>query len=332
MKVIKNFLLLCLICILGMVLGCSNARQENKTVNKTLVIFSELEPKLTDELLLSFNKSEDARKAHITVKAVYDLKDESCDLYLSERSRLLAMKQQGMLAPLKFTGRKHIPKSLTDKDGCWFGVFFDSYVFLVNQRYAREEGQENIKGWESVVQLRNPRIAMENLSNSKSTKSFLAALAERYGEQAVLNYLWNLNQRIPQYGRFPFSPVRQAVTGDVDIAVTRESFVYKHLDNSFPAYVVFPMEGTPVDLYGIGFAAKSKNKQEAKLFCKWVFESDQWQHTSQRLNTGFRFIFPRGIDEEPINEKLLWLNNKYVDEKSQEQLLNKWLSGVRFSR
>lgn len=332
MKYFKTILLLCTICISIALIGCVLENPEKQQVKKTLVLYSELDPKLTEELIAVFNKSQEAAKEHIFVKAVFDHQDDKFDLYLAERDRLNNLKTEGKLASLKFVGRKHIPRELRDKDNCWFGIFYDSHVFLVNHSFARQIGQENIQGWEDLEKLQEPRIAMENLSNSVSTKGFLCAFAEHFGEQEVLHYLWNLNQKIHQYGRFPFSPVRMAATGDADIAITRESFVYKYLDNSFPAYVVYPKEGTPVDLYGIGYGVKSTHDKEVRSFFRWLYESDEWQMTSQRLNTGYRFIFPRGFDEGAVNDKLLWLNHKYVSEKSQDELLNQWLSGVRFSK
>ena len=82
----------------------------------------------------------------------------------------------------------------------------------------------------------------------------------------------------------------------------------KYLENKFPAYVVHPREGTPVNLFGVGLFKDCRQEQGALEFMGWLLGSDRVQAVAQTHNTGYLFIFPRGINEAPVDEKKLWLN------------------------
>lgn len=103
--------------------------------------------------------------------------------------------------------------------------------------------------WQDIIKLQNVRVAMENLSDSANTRNFLAAFASVRGEEKA----WHISEvltdkflNIP----FPFTPIRLTTVGDADLAITRRSYVFKYLENDFPAYIVFPSEGTPVAYMG----------------------------------------------------------------------------------
>ena len=233
---------------------------------------------------------------------------------------------------MKFALAEKLPSKLRDKDNYWFGIFYDPTVFLINQYYARTIGQSNLKGWTDLENNEKLRIAMQNLTDSNSTKNFLGAFADTMGETTSLNYLWNINRFVGQYAKFPFTSIRMTAVGDADVAITRQSYVFKYLENKFPAYVVHPREGTPVNLYCVGMFAGCKKEKAAQQFMDWLLSSGKVQAAAQANNTGFMFIFPRGLDERPVNEEKLWLNVSYLDSAKQEALLNRWLERVRFSK
>ena len=176
------------------------------------------------------------------------------------------------------------------------------------------------------------RIALENLSDSNSTQNFLAGLADRFGEDESLEYLGNINRFIGQYSKFPFTPVRMAAVGDADVAITRQSYVFKYLENKFPAYVVYPKEGTPVNLFCVGLFKNTADDLRGIAVMEWLLTSEQVQAIAQENATGYMFIFPRGFDEAAADADKIWLNSSYLEPDKQDGLTNKWLSKVRFSK
>ena len=155
---------------------------------KTVILYSELDNKFTENLVDAFNKEQ---KAKLQLKAIYELKPggELPDVVLAEQRTLAGLKRQGRLKPVAFADGDRLPQKFRDADLSWYGVFYDPIVFLVNQQYARTVGQANICSWQDLAGKEQLRIALENLSDSNSTQNFLAGLADRFGEDESLEYL-----------------------------------------------------------------------------------------------------------------------------------------------
>lgn len=321
--------LLAVALVLG---GCAGQRSDKpKDAGRTLCLYSELDNKFTAALVQSFNND---NKEKLQVSFISELKPGAPlpDVVLTERRTLYGFKEQRRLARAELADGARLPAKLRDEDGQWFGLFYDPVVFLVNQQFAREIGQRSLRGWNDLENHGRLRLAMENLSDSGSTQGFLGALADGMGETGSLNYLWNINRFVGQYAKFPFTPVRLAAVGDADVAITRQSYVFKYLESKFPAYVVQPQEGTPVNLYGMAMLNSSERKQEALLFMEWLLRSEKLQAVAQAENTGYMFIFPRGIDEAPVDADKLWLNKNYLQTAKLDDLVNRWIARVRFSK
>ena len=333
-----RLLFLALAALATLLGGCGSDKnsQEPKApvASRTLCLYSELDSKFTQDLVQSFNQMNKEKKLGLELCFIGELKEGEPlpDLVLAEQRTLYGLKKQGKLKQTQFALATRLPSKLQDKEGYWYGVFYDPAVLLVNQYFARTIGQSAMKGWTDLENNEQLRIAMENLSDSNSTQNFLGALADAMGETTSLNYLWNINRFVGQYAKFPFTSIRMTAVGDADVAITRQSYVFKYLENKFPAYVVHPREGTPVNLFCVGVFAASSLDKEAMQFMEWLLASERAQAVAQAHNTGYMFIFPRGIDKAPVDEKKLWLNTSYLEASKQEALTNRWLERVRFSK
>lgn len=306
--------------------GCSN---DKKAASHTdLILYSEMDADFTESIVREYNQQ---AKDGTVIQAIYELKDIEPDIVLCSTRTLNGFCSDNKLQPIVCSAGDRLPIEFKDNQERWYGAFYDPAVFLINQGYARKIGQENLKGWSDLEDRSDIRIALENLSNSNSTQNFLGAFASRLGESISLNYLWNINRFIGQYAKFPFTPIRMTAVGDADLALTRQSYVFKYLENNFPAYVVFPEEGTPVNLYGAAVFSSSKKAAEATDFIDWLITNAAVKRISLEKNTGFMFLLPQGIDGPAADPNKLWLNTNYLSYPEQEKLNRKWLDLVRFS-
>ncbi len=309
------------------VAACSEQTEPKE--KKALVLYSQLEQEFTEKMLASYAE----KNSNLKVTAVYEFNPDAPqpDLILAERSVILELQKQYSLQPYKLNVADKLPAKFVDTEGYWYGIFYDPAVILINQQYARKVGQERLRGWFDLENLKDARIVAESVSNSKSSMNFLFSLSSNLGETVALNYLWNLNQSITQYAKFPFTPVRMTAVGDADISITRQSYVAKYLENNFPAYVVIPKEGTPVNLYGAAIYRGSKNTQNAVNFIEWLITDRDVKTLSQSSDTGFTFVFNPNDKDTPLEPELLWLNTEYIQKTQQEALVSRWLENVRFS-
>lgn len=335
MRMLRWLAFTLLLAAMGLAAGCGQEQEEQKVKpveeRRVITVYSELDHKFTEELLQSFNEANDKK---LLARAVYELKadEPEPDVALAEQRTLNGLKLAGKLKPAAFAAGDRLPEKLRDDDLYWYGVFYDPVVFLVNQQFARVIGQRSLTGWSDLENNERLRIAMENLSDSSSTQNFLGAFADALGETTSLNYLWNINRFVGQYAKFPFTPVRMTAVGDADLAITRQSYVFKYLENKFPAYVVQPKEGTPVNLYCMGIFKNCSEDVQALAFMEWLLADEKVQAVSQANNTGFLFLFPRGLSGGAVDASKLWLNKSYLQPAAQDALTKKWLERVRFSR
>ena len=293
--------------------GCGN---DKKAASHTdLILYSEMDADFTESIVREYNQQ---AKDGTVIQAIYELKDIDPDIVLCGTRTLNGFCSDNKLQPIVCSAGDRLPIEFKDSQERWYGAFYDPAVFLINQGYARKIGQENLKGWSDLEDRSDIRIALENLSNSNSTQNFLGAFASRLGENISLNYLWNINRFIGQYAKFPFTPIRMTAVGDADLALTRQSYVFKYLENNFPAYVVFPEEGTPVNLYGAAVFSSSKKAAEATDFIDWLITDSAVKRISLEKNTGFMFLLPQGIDGPAADPNKLWLNTTYLSYPEQE--------------
>lgn len=326
--------------VLALVIGASwflfNNTKDNDLVvlqnKKEIFLYSTLDVTFLNALITEYNSDKERTVLVKLLSAEEVEKGHKADLYLVDYNDLqLLSKEQRLYSVLSEAG-DFLPPTFKGESSQWFGVFYDPIVFLVNQGYAREKGQDNIASWQDIIKLKGVRVAMENLSDSRGTIDFLSAFTSIKGEEKSFAYFLGLNQQIPQYSHFPFTPIRLTTMGDADLAITRRSYVFKYLENDFPAYLVMPEEGTPITLYGVGIDSASKKYTEAQLFRDWLLVSREPQKVSLEQNTGYIFLLTNGLRGNHINEpEKLWLNTKYYLRSEQETLINRWLQSVRFA-
>ncbi len=314
-------------------LGCNKNEDSLIGQDKTeILLYSTLDNNFLQALVKEYNNETVSNTSVKLLIPEEKAQGKLPDLYLLEQSELqILSNQQSLYAVLSEAGDL-LPSRFKGEQNQWFGVFYDPVIFLVNQNYARQSGQKNIVSWQDLIKLQNVRIAMENLSDSQNTRNFLAAFASARGEEKSLAYFRGLNSQIPQYSRFPFTAIRLTTVGDTDLAITRRSYVFKYLENDFPAYTVVPNEGTPISLYGIAIAASSKKYEVATAFRDWLLTATEPQKIALEQNTGYIFLLTNGLQGNHIkNPEKLWLNTKYYLPSQQEILVNKWLQSARFA-
>ncbi len=319
----KKIFLCLLLCLLAA--GCGG-EQEKKTAH--LVLYSELEPALTEAIVTAYN-AENKHQAQLA--PVYELKEGvKADLVLAEQRTLYGLKADKRLQAFECREAARLPAGFKDEEGLWYGAFYDPAVFLVNQNFSRSIGQENLHGWADLQKRPGRlRLAMESLTDIPSTGNFIGALADKMGETQALSYLFTLHDFIGHYSRFPFTPVRMAAVGDADVAITRRSYVFKYLESNFPAYVVYPEEGTPVNLYGVGMLKESRAAKECGAFASWLLTDSDMRRVCLSQNSGYLFLLDQPGARDAAAK--LWLNRTYLLNSKQELLKNMWLERVRFS-
>jgi len=256
---------------------------------------------------------------------------DEADLIIDSSDNLRLLSKSGDLSAITSVYGELVPDKLKDKEGMWFGVFYDPAVILINQTFSRRVGQGAITHWHDLSNKDGYRIIMENLTDTESTQKFLACMSSQMGQDEFLNYFKTIRNSVQQYAKFPITPVRMTAVGDADIAITRRSYVFKFLQDDFPAYIIIPEEGSPVNLYGCGVKSSSQYKNEAVKFLNWLLSDAAARNVILTQKTGYLSVLPKGGNGSAVDDRIVWINSFYETKEDIEKLSHVWLQQVRVS-
>ena len=303
-----------LACLLFLLAGCSRFNAAGPA--QTVKVYTTLDKTFVAALCGRFAESlpQDKKIAFV----ISDKEDEleQADCIISGSTLLQQKAAAGSLQKIHAEVADLLPAELKDKEEQWVTLFYDPAVLLVNQAYSRKVGQQQLLHWSDVPGQKDARIVMENLSDNESTMLFLAAMSSRMGQDECIAYL---------------RQIRPLATGDADIAITRRSHVFKYLQNDFPAYILIPEEGTPVNLFGIGLLQHSKRQKETIAFIDWCLRSSEARTLLMTTRSGYLPVLPKGENGQAVNRDVLWTNTFYKSRQALEQLAADWLREIRLA-
>ena len=325
----QKTLLLVFACFLFLASGCSFFSAEGP--KDTIKIYTTLDKKFVETLCDAYSKGLPADQKLAFAVTDKDAEESQADCILGSVSLLRQKAAEGSLQKLQADCADLLPDVLKDWEERWTVLFYDPAVLLVNHEYSRKAGQQQILHWYDLPKQKDAKIVVENLSDNESTVAFLTAMSSRMGQNEFMDYFKQLRPLIRQFAKFPITPVRMAATGDADIAVTRRSHVFKYLQNDFPAYILVPEEGTPVNLYGVGILKQSKRQKEMAAFINWILQSPEVRAVLMTTRSGFLPVLPRGEKGQAADMDKLWLNTFYKEEKAVEKLTRDWLEEIRLA-
>lgn len=317
-------------CLLFLVTsGCGFSQTAGP--KRTVKLYTTLDKSFVEALCKTFSDSLPNDKK-IAFEILHDESESAqSDCIISEATQLQQKAAVGSLQKIQAEFADLLPAELKEKEERWITLFYDPAVLLVNQAYSRKAGQQQLLHWSDLPKQTEAQIVMENLSDNESTILFLAAMSSRMGQNDCFAYFRQIRPMIKQYAKFPITPVRMAATGDADIAITRRSHVFKYLQNDFPAYILIPEEGSPVNLYGIGITQNSKMQTEVAAFVNWILQSSEARTALMTTRSGYLPVLPKGEKGQAVNMNLLWTNTFYNNAQALEKLTGDWLREIRLA-
>ena len=325
----NKFLLLACSFLILLLTGCSFFNTVGP--KSTVKVYTTLDKSFVEALCGKF--SDGLPKENKITFEILNKENEAAqaDCILSEATLLQQKASAGSLQKIRAEFADLLPEELKSPDEKWITIFYDPAVILVNQAYSRKVGQQQLLHWEDLPKQTGAQIVMENLSDNESTVMFLAAMSSHMGQHEFMEYFKQIRPLIKQYAKFPITPVRMAATGDADIAITRRSYVFKYLQNDFPAYILVPQEGTPVNRYGIGILQNSKKQKEIVAFINWVLQASEARTVLMTTRSGYLPLLPQGEKGQTVTTNALWTNTFYKDRQALEKLTEEWLREIRLT-
>lgn len=251
------------------------------------------------------------------------------DVVLSTQTVLEQISKQELLEQYNSEQADIIADRFKDKNGCWYGLWYDPIIFAVNQDLLKVLPQVPAS-WADLAKENKLRIGITDFLAADASANLLYTLTSVNGETQTLAYLKKLHPQIVQYAKFLATPVRMVGMGEADIAIAVQSEAIRYLTDSFPIKIIYPEEGTAYLLSGAGVVRGTQHKAEAGAIIDWLMQ-DAAQGVLQKNKFNFIPTNPETYAYKaysPKNIKLLDNKNVLTSEQKR-RLLDKWVQTVR---
>ena len=185
--------------------------------------------------------------------------------------------QGGFIEPYVSPNAEAVQDDLKAGDGTWTGIYIGALGFCSNQELLDGLGVDAPTSWDDLLDpafVDNIAMADQRTSGTASTAAanLLALLGS---EDAVLEYLTDLDGNIFQYTRSGSAPGRMAAQGEVAAAVvfSHDCLLFE-LETGVDLVASFPAEGTGFEIGQVSVIANANNPNAARAFVDWALTAE----------------------------------------------------------
>ncbi len=256
--------------------------------------------------------------------------ESKADVYISSQDILMKLKDQSRLSPYASQYTDTALNLFKDEDACWTGLWVDPVVFAVNRDFSRTHPAFAYT-WSEVFDRQSVNLSMTDFIAADMSKDLLMCLAEHFGPEYTFFLLARAQQHLVQYGKYLSTPSRMAAMGKCDIGISGLNEALRTQKEDMPVTILYPEDGSPWYLYGIGLAADSAHPERAALLIDWLLEANHYKSVMEKNRCYYVYVNDDRIKPDAAGVTLnYWeLEKKYFDE-GRKDLLNQWGEKIRF--
>lgn len=339
--------LLALICIIFVFLAVllytnpfpKDSNNKFMPVAKTLTVYTTVP---TD--LASIIASEYQEENKVQIKFIPISKDEliekinkgnnldNADMVIADSTVLAKLAENDRLQAIASEQEDIIDVQFKDDNNRWIGIWYDPIVFCYNLDYVKNNWLIPVS-WNELAQNPNVKIAMTDFMVASAAANILYSLTTSKGETETLNIMRNLHPKIVRYAKYLSTPVRMAGMGEADLGISVQSEAIRYINDNYPLGIIYPEDGVPYRLIGVGILSNSSQVNEAGTFVNWLL-SDNVQIVLQRNK--YYFVptnYSLTAYKEFAGKNMNLIDNKAnLDEQAQKVLLDKWVKNIRLKQ
>lgn len=186
--------------------------------------------------------------------------------------------EQGLLLAYEAENAVHLTSTdYRDPDGYWYGIYKGILGFLVNQDVLSSLGLQAPQDWSDLVDpAYKGLIWMSNYETSGTAKLILNTMIQKYGYEAGLNYLVELDQNIAQYTKSGSGPAKHVGTGACAIGIGfLHDGITQIVDYGYDSIsLVLPSSGTSYEVGATAIFAGCEHPNAAKLWIEFALSAD----------------------------------------------------------
>ena len=185
----------------------------------------------------------------------------------------IAASSQGLLEAYQSPELSNTPENYLDPDGVWNPIYVGAIAFACNKDWFADKGYDYPTSWDDLLDPKyQDMIIMAHPATSGTAYTVLATLIQLKGEDAVWDYLKELDKNMSQYTKSGSAAPNGVALGEAAIALTFSHDGLQPTTEGYPIELSFPTDGTG---YEVGAMALIKGgpadeQENAKKFIDFV--------------------------------------------------------------
>ena len=158
-----------------------------------------------------------------------------------------------------------------DADGYWYGIYTGIMGFFYNTEILAEKGLEAPKDWDDLIKPEYKGLIWFSNPNTASTsKLFLNATVQMWGQEKAEEYWKALDANIEQYTKSGGGPSKNVGTGECVIGIGfLHDAVYQIVNGYDNIGMCVPASGTAAEVGAVSIFEGAKHPNAAKLFIEF---------------------------------------------------------------
>ena len=158
-----------------------------------------------------------------------------------------------------------------DADGYWYGIYTGIMGFFYNTEILTEKGLEAPKDWSDLIKPEYKGLIWFSNPNTASTsKLFLNATVQMWGQEKAEEYWKALDANVEQYTKSGGGPSKNVGPGECAIGIGfLHDAVYQIVNGYDNIGMTIPASGTAAEVGAVSIFEGAKHPNAAKLFIEF---------------------------------------------------------------
>ncbi len=193
----------------------------------------------------------------------------------------ITAKSKDLTTPYASRYATKTPAQFRDPANYYIGLYVGPLTFVTNTDRAKELGIEPPKSWADLLKPEyKGLIRVANPNSSGTAYNVLTTMLDVLGtEDAMMDYMKDLDKNIDQYTKSGSAPGKSVATGEIPIAIGYAHDQVKLKAAGAPVVITAPSEGTGYELASMSLVKGGKDSVNAKKLYDWILSSPVAQET-----------------------------------------------------
>ena len=222
----------------------------------------------------------------------------------------IAAVDKGLLEAYQSPNLDKTPSTYLDPTGTWNPIYVGCIAFACNADWFAEKGLEYPTSWEDLLKPEfKGEIIMAHPATSGTAYTVLATLIQLKGEDAVWDYLKELDKNMSQYTKSGSGPSKMVGPGECVIGIGfLHDGIYQILQGYDNIQLVVPEDGTSFEVGATAIFKGATHPNAAKLWIEYALSPDCVDHAKE--NGSYQFLVLKNATQPEEAEKFgLDMNN-----------------------